>query len=95
VSAAAFASLVGERRQDPELPVGVFERAAVAKAERKRALEALFTGRTEQPRDKRGRWAGFDGGARRSVPHRRPPEQEHDEIIVQMAQLSRAFGARF
>jgi hypothetical protein len=98
-SAATFAKLVEERRRESEPPVGVFERAAAAKAQRKRELVDLFSGRAPQPRDERGRYAasgrGFDGGTRTPVPVPQSPVEAHDEIVVQMARLSRAYGARF
>jgi hypothetical protein len=30
-----------------------------------------------------------------AFPSRQPPELEHDELVVRLAQLSRTFGARF
>jgi Methyltransferase domain len=95
-SARAFATLVGQRSQEPDPPVGVFERAAAAKAERKRELADLFCGRPPQPRDEHGRFAvGFDGGARQPVPQRRSPEREHNELLVALSRFSRAYGAGF
>lgn len=62
-----------EPKRKPEPPRDVFAEASAAKAQRKRELAALFSGRP-QPRDELGRFAAtsFDGGARRAtVPRRR------------------------
>jgi hypothetical protein len=66
--------------------------ALAAKAQRKRALAAIFTGREPQRRDERGRFTGFDGGARKPTPPRRDPEREHGQLIAHMATFSRTFG---
>jgi hypothetical protein len=62
-------------------------------------LSRSTSGPRPQPRDERGRYAasggGFDGGARTPVPVPQSPVEAHDEIVVQMARLSRAYGARF
>jgi hypothetical protein len=96
-NAAALVRFVGERQEpEPELAQGFFARAAEAKARRKKELLALFSGRApEQPRDERGRWLGFDGGARRAAPVRRPPEQEHNELVAELVSLGRTFGRTF
>jgi len=85
---------------EPEPPVGFFEQAFAAKAARKREVVALFTGRPQaqsQPRDEHGRFVArvgaFDGGARQPAPIRRSPEEEHGEVITQLARLSRLGGS--
>jgi hypothetical protein len=96
-SAVALAKLLGkDREQEQEPPPGFFERAATAKAERKRALAAIFTGRAPQPRDEQGRWTGpvdFNGGARQPVPPRPEP---HEQTLVRLLRTGEAnAGARF
>jgi hypothetical protein len=99
-SAAELVTLLGKRREQeqPSAGHGLFADAVAATARRKRELAALFCGRAPQPRDEHGRFArtggGFDGGARQSAPERRPPDLEHNELLVRMAELSRAFGRR-
>jgi hypothetical protein len=100
-SAAELVRLLRKRREQeqPAAGQGLFADAVAATARRKRELTALFCGRAPQPRDERGRFArtsgGFDGGVRgEPVPHRRPPELEHNDLVVRMAELSRAFGRR-
>jgi hypothetical protein len=55
----------------------------------------VLRGRQPQPRDERGRFTGFDGGARQPVPQSRPPEQEHGELLVKLARLSAIRGGDF
>ncbi len=76
-ASAPFAGLV-----DPRL-----------KAERKRALARLLIGPPAQPRDEHGRFAarGFDGGARTPAAIRESPERQHDQLVGQLAGLSRTF----
>jgi hypothetical protein len=52
-SAASLAELLGKKRKpdEPEHELGLYERAAIAKAERQRTLLATLSGRTPQPRD--------------------------------------------
>jgi hypothetical protein len=98
-SASALARLLAERREEEPEPVPVpvpvqdfFAAAAEAKARRKAELAAIFTGRApEQPRDAKGRWIGFDGGVRQPIPARRSPEEEHNQLVAQLAGLSRTF----
>jgi hypothetical protein len=78
-SALKLAELLG-KQQEQERPVGLFERAAADKAERKRALVNALCGRLPQPRDTQGRWttdqtADFHPGARQPVPQRQTHEQ--------------------
>jgi hypothetical protein len=90
-SAVEFMRLLEERREQEPEPTDFFTAAAIAKAERKRALVNVFTGRAPQPRDERGRFAGgFDGGARQPVPHT-SPEREHNELVSSLASMSRTF----
>jgi hypothetical protein len=66
------------------------------KAARQRALVQALHRRPEQPRDERGRYAGFDGGARRSTPQPQSPVEAHDELIVTLSQFSRVYsGGQF
>jgi hypothetical protein len=44
------------------------------------------------PRDQAGRFTGFDGGARQSLPVPKSPEQAHGELIGQLAALRRIYG---
>src|SRR5262249_21312171 len=99
-SAATLAQLIGERREEPEPEheptLDLFAGAALAKAQRKRALVGMLTGRAPQPRDERGRFAGgLDGGARRPVPTRRSPEQEHNRLVAELAAIGRTFRRGF
>jgi hypothetical protein len=94
-SAATLVQLLGEHRDEqPAQALDPITAGMRAKAERKAELHALFTGRTPQPRDDQGRFStsGFDGGARKPVPPPRDPEREHNEMVMQMAALSRTFG---
>jgi hypothetical protein len=68
--------------------------AALHREARKAALLDLVAGRQTRS-ETRPRSGGFDGGARQPVPTRRPPEQEHNQLVAQLAQLSRTFGTRF
>jgi hypothetical protein len=92
-SASALAQLLAERREQPESESArdFFAEARRAKDAKKRALVDALTGRASQPRDERGRFTGFDGGARQPIPTRRPPEQEHDELVGKLMSLSRTF----
>jgi hypothetical protein len=85
-SAAKLAALLGKPRE-PEVELGFFERATMAKLERKHELAMILTGRA-QPRDDQGRWttkpaASFDGGARQPAPFRQPPEIEHNKTLLE------------
>jgi hypothetical protein len=75
--------LLGQEREPEREPPSLFERAAIAKAERKRELAGILTGR-QQPRDAAGRFvpaAGFDGGAaRESV----PVPESHEETVARL-----------
>jgi hypothetical protein len=94
-SAAALAKLLGERDREPAAGApDLFTAAAVAKAERQRALLAALTGRAPQPRDVRGRWTGFDGGARQPLATK-PPE-DHGAWLVRLIRTRAAdAGAAF
>jgi hypothetical protein len=102
-NAVKLADLLASRKPEqtePEPEVGFFEQAFAAKTARKREVVALFTGRPQtqsQPRDEHGRFAArsgsFDGGARQPAPIRRSPEEEHGEVITQLARLSRLGGS--
>jgi hypothetical protein len=100
-SASALARLLAERREEEPEPEAVpvqdfFTAAAEARRKRKAELAAIFTGRApEQPRDAKGRWIGFDGGARQPIPAGRSPEQEHNQLVAQLAGLSRTFRGGF
>jgi hypothetical protein len=90
-SAAALAEFVdvhAARRQEQE-PPDLVATARAAKEERKRTLLAALAGRREQPRDPRGRYASFDGGARPSVPAARNAEAEHAELAARLIGESR------
>jgi hypothetical protein len=94
-SAAALAKLLGERRDQGRAADAPdpFTGAAIAKRARQQALAAALTGRTPRPRDARGRFTGFDGGARQRVA-RRP--ETHDEWLVKLLRTRAAdAGARF
>jgi hypothetical protein len=98
-SAAELVTLLRQRREQEQPSAGqdLFADAVAATARRKREIAALFCGRAPQRRDERGRFSGsggFDGGARQWAPERRPPDLEHNELLVRMAELSRAFGRR-
>jgi hypothetical protein len=85
--------VAAERKEEQPHPLALALDPA-ERARRKRQLTELFTTGPRQARDERGRFAsrGFDGGARMSLPVRKSPEQAHDELIVQLAGLSRTFG---
>jgi hypothetical protein len=90
-SAAALSKLLGEQREarrEQTLPPDFFTGAAAAKAARKQALLEAITGRAPQPRDERGRYTGFDGGARRQTAPVR--QQTHDEWLVDVLHHGRA-----
>ena len=92
-SADELAKLVdAHSRQAPGAEADPITEALASKAVSKRRLLATITGRHPQPRDQRGRFAGFDGGARQPVPE--PPDRvrDHDELVAQMARLRRTFG---
>lgn len=107
-NAAALAKLLGTAAaQEPEpapRPPDPFSGAAERKAARQRDLVRSLHG-GQQQRDEHGRFvspsrasgAGFDGGARGGLPLRRSPEQEHNELVAQMASVSRTyrFGSGF
>lgn len=93
------ASGAGEPERTQPL-ADLFANTGAEKARRQRALVEALHGRPgRQPRDERGRYAasssGFDGGARTPVPVPRSPEEQHNETILQLAWLSRVYGARF
>jgi hypothetical protein len=95
-SAEALSEFVNSRppRPEPE-PTDPITAALAVKAQQKRRLAALVTGR--QPRDELGRFASasvpYDGGARvAAVPEPRDPEQEHGELVGELARVSRTFG---
>ena len=91
-SAVAFARLIGQHREE-EPPRDFFTAAEAAKAARKRALADALIGRPSRPTPAEpGRPSGFDGGARRPIPTRRPPEQEHNELVLKLASVSRTYG---
>jgi len=77
-SAATLARLINTRSHpEPEPPHDPLTQALINKAQRRRTLTALFTGRPQ--RDEQGRYAkagsSFDGGARKNPP---PPPESHD-----------------
>jgi hypothetical protein len=97
-SAAALTKLLGkqhEQEEEQEREAGFFERAAAPKAEQKRALAAIFTGRARQPRDEQGRWTeqvvDFHGGARQSVP---PPPETHGQTLMRLLRSGEANTGR-
>jgi hypothetical protein len=80
--AAALARPLDEHREqeEAEAPAGPFGAMATARARRKRELVDALCGR--QPRDYQGRFAaGFDGGARESVPL---PPPTHEETLAKL-----------
>ena len=99
-SAARLVHLLGEH--EPEAPAApapaaadLFSGAAARKAAQQQALLNALTGRQEQDRDERGRFAssgGFDGGARTPTRARRDPAREHGELVGRMAAVTRMFG---
>jgi hypothetical protein len=98
-SADALASVLDEHgvrhEQESTAGPGLFTEIAAAQARRKQALAELLCGRAPQPRDELGRYAksgtSFDGGARRSVPIAKSPEQAHGELLGQLITASRTF----
>jgi hypothetical protein len=84
-SADELAKLVGARSDDQEPEqtdlADLFTNVSSVKARRKRQLAELLVGDAPQPRDERGRWAGFDGGARPSPPAAPP---SHDEWLLEV-----------
>ena len=101
-SAIRLKQLLGERESEEHEPPFAHASALFAtaetKAERKRALRAVITGRAPQPRDERGRFtsSGFDGGAREPAQTPRNPEREHDRWLLDALASRRVdAGARF
>jgi hypothetical protein len=89
-SAVALARMIEERREpESASATDFFAGAARAKAERKQAVLDAVTGRAPrpQPRDERGRYTGFDGGARQTVAPRR---QSHEEWLADVLRHRRA-----
>jgi hypothetical protein len=83
-SADELAKLVGARSdQEPEQTdlADLSANVSGVKARRKRQLAELLVGDAQQPRDERGRWAGFDGGARPSPP---AAPASHDEWLLEV-----------
>lgn len=98
-SAVALVRLVGHRRDKPEPPKQedpltiALRKGPAQKVARRRALAEALHPRPGQPCDERGRFAaGFDGGARTSMPSRQSPERAHDELLVALAQFALAYG---
>jgi hypothetical protein len=96
-SADALVKLIGQGdKPEPAAATGApdpFTGAAAAKAQRKRDLLNTVTGRTPQPRDERGRFSGFDGGAQQPVP---PPPEDHGAWLARVIRERRAdAGALF
>lgn len=99
-SADALAKLFhagsGGEQQSPDPLAYALANADADKQRHRRDLVDLVTGRARR-RDEQGRFtaraAGFDGGARRTVPTHISPEQAHNETILQLARLSRISGA--
>jgi hypothetical protein len=96
-SATRLAQLLGKERE-PERELGLFERATIAKLERKRALVDVLTGRA-QARDDQGRWAAkpavtsFDSGARTPPP---PPPKTHEQVLLEAMRSGESdVGGRF
>jgi hypothetical protein len=84
----------GERVHDAELDV--FTRAMQDKVRRRAALASMFAGRpveAAQPRDERGRYAGYDGGVRAPVPVTPDPERAHGELLSQLIAVRRLHGS--
>jgi hypothetical protein len=96
-SADQLANLVGRRDPEPEAGplAGMFANAAADKQRRNRALIQALHGPGPQPRDDHGRFVSFDGGARTPAPTGRSPVEEHDQLIVRNARISRALGGGF
>jgi hypothetical protein len=98
-SADGLAQLIdshaGRTEAEAEPESDPITQALAAKTQRKRALALMLTGgRPEQPRDEHGRYATFDGGARRTIPIPLTPDQAHSQAVVQLANLARTFGNR-
>ena len=91
-SASAFQRLLSAHAEpsEPEAvaPTNLLADARAAKTARSRAIIEMFSGSPAgQPRDERGRYAGFDGGARRPIPVRASPEREHGDVVLGLARL--------
>jgi hypothetical protein len=101
-SAVEFAAMLAKRGEpEPEAADLAELFSPDARARREQRLTAIFTGRA-QPRDQLGRFAakpaasfhgGFDGGARRPVPVKGPPEKEHNAWLVDVLRHRRADAA--
>jgi hypothetical protein len=76
-----------------EEPTDLFASARADQARRKQALLTALAGRSEQPRDDRGRYGSFDGGARQPVPTPRDPSATHSELVSRLAAQSHLHGA--
>ena len=86
---------VAEDEHDAPPLADLFADRAGQKLRRQRALVMALHGPRPQPRDEAGRFAaaGFDGGARRSLP---PPPQSHDAWLAELLVSRRADrGAHF
>jgi hypothetical protein len=92
ISAGALLALLSSRPEPakPEPPTNIFAAAAAEKQARQRALVEMLHGKPSPSRDERGRFvsAGFDGGARQSVPAHESPERAHGKLVAELARLS-------
>jgi hypothetical protein len=88
--AAELAKLGASTRADLEPAThDLIGTARAAKHERRQTLLAALAGHREQPRDRRGQYASFDGGARAPVPTRGDPQAEHTELAARLIGESR------
>jgi hypothetical protein len=94
-SAAALQELLRERAEDERGPAAPSPdpstAAAAAKAERRQTLLAALTGRAPQRRDERGRFTGFDGGARSAVP---ASPESHEATLTRLLRTGEANAGR-
>jgi hypothetical protein len=84
-SAASLAALLG-REREPEREPTLFEHLEVEKRARKRELYLLLTGQVPARDPSSGRFVGFDGGARTSV----PVTESHEQTLARVLKTGEA-----
>jgi hypothetical protein len=95
-SAQELNQLLGGRQDEPTPPTDLIAMALRAKNARKAKLAQVFLGRPRpQPRDEKGRWVGFDGGARQPLPEPRDPERDHNAAVARLGQRQMLGGVDF